>query len=510
MPSPRRQFLKTAGAVGLAALAPRIGQAQEAKKTNLLLVVAEDMGPTVGCYGDTQVETPHLDRLAAEGVRFENAFVTQASCSPSRSSILTGLYPHQTGQLGLAHYGYTIKTRPVKMPNRLKRDGYYTGIMGKLHVGPEKSFQFDYHGLPHGKTRTPDAVGKDFRAFLDKAGDQPFLFYLNVIDAHSPFLPQVDGFPAEPTKAEDVRPWPWLAWDSPELRQRVAGYYNCVRRVDLIVGEIMKVLGDAGLDENTLVVFIGDHGPAFCRGKTTNYEAGLRIPFIVRQPGVVKAGQVREQLISTVDLLPTFLMAAGMEVPGKLAGAPLQPLLADAGAPWRETLCAEFTSHGPTGYFPRRSIRDKRYKLILNLEGGSRQNPGGSVDGCPATRQALASDDETAKGVHACTRNPPKVELYDLAEDPCELRNRAGDPALADVQARLAEQLAQWRTQTGDPTLSEEGLKALSTFHDDFAKEAQKRMADEKKRLGVNKLPRGVAQKCMQLEATYAVPGAAE
>jgi N-sulfoglucosamine sulfohydrolase len=506
--TPRREFLKTASAVGLAACAPLAGAADAEKRPNLLLICAEDMGPTVGCYGDTQAQTPNLDKLAAEGIRFDNAYVTQASCSPSRSSILTGLYPHQTGQLGLAHYGYAMLTKPVKMPNRLKRSGYMTGIMGKLHVGPEKSFQFDYRGIPHGKTHNPDAVAKDFRNFLAKTEGKPFLFYLNLIDAHAPFLAQVDGFPENPTTPEDVRPWPWLVIDTPQLRKRVADYYNGVRRVDLAVGEVMKALGEAGLDKNTLVVFIGDHGPAFCRGKTTNYEAGLKIPFLVRQPGTVPSGQARSQLISTVDLLPTFLTAAGMDLPKQLAGAPLQPLLQDAGVPWRDTLCAEFTSHGPTGYFPRRSIRDARYKLILNLEAKSRGNPMPSVDGCPATRQALAGPDGPGKAVHELTVKPPEVELYDLSKDPSELRNLADDPALADVRARLLKELAAWRETTSDPTRTEAGLQALTAFQDGFRAESHRRVEAEKKRLGVKRLPRGVMHKCMQLQPTYDVPGA--
>ena len=505
MQTRRRDFLKAAGAVGVAGLIPARAQDAKAKPDNILLLCAEDMGPQIGCYGDQQVKTPNLDKLAAEGVRFANAYVTQASCSPSRSSILTGLYPHQTGQLGLAHYGYQTMHGPVKMPNRLKRGGYTTGIMGKLHVGPERSFQFDYKGLPHSKTRNPDAVGKDFRAFLAKAGEKPFFFYLNMCDAHAPLLDQVDGFPKVPTKPEDVTTWAWLG-SNPQMRKRVAGYYNCVRRVDLIVGEAMGILAEKGLDKNTLVVFIGDHGPPFCRGKTTNYEAGLHVPFIVRQPGNVPDGQVRPHLVSTVDLLPTFLTTAGMAVPKHLAGTPLQPLLADPRTPWRETICAEFTSHGPTGYFPRRSIRDARYKLILNLEAGSRGNPMPGVDGCPAGKLALAGEDAAAKALYTVTNHPPMIELYDLENDPSELRNLGGGPALAGVRDRLLAQLTKWREETKDPTLTEEGLKALTKFHDTFREEVQRKVAEEKKRLGKKKLPRKVMHKCRQLKPEYFVP----
>lgn len=502
----RREFLKLAGVCGLAALAPSSLRAAPAARPNLLLICAEDLGPTLGCYGDPQAATPNLDRLAAEGVRFANACTTQASCSPARSSILTGLYPHQNGQLGLAHYGYTTKHDPAKLPNTLREAGYRTGIMGKIHVQPENSFAFDYRGLGHGATRNPENVGRDFRAFLDQAPGQPFFFFLNLADAHTPFADQVDGFPADPVRPDDVKPWPWLGIDTPELRQRVAGYYNSLRRIDLAVGEALRALAERNLETDTLVVFTGDHGPAFCRAKTTNYEAGLHVPLLVRQPGTVPAGQVRPQLVSFVDLMPTFLAAAGLPLPGTLAGRPLQPLLADAGTPWRDTLCAEHTAHGPLNYFPRRSIRDARHKLILNLEAASRPNPIPSVDGCPATRQALAGDDEAAKDFHQLTVNPPPVELYDLEQDPGETRNLADDPAHRPTRERLLAQLEHWRRDTGDPTLTAEGLRELTAFHDRVTTETGQRLAAEKERLGTPKLPPKAVQKAMQIQPDYAVP----
>ncbi|MCK5803958.1 MAG: sulfatase-like hydrolase/transferase [Lentisphaeria bacterium] len=242
----RRHFVKGMAGLGAGLAVGRVAAQNTATRPNILLIVAEDMGPTLSCYGDPQVRTPHLDRLAAQGVRFERAFVTQASCSPSRSSILTGLYPHQNGQLGLSHYGFRMPDGLPNLPSELKKADYRTGIVGKLHVNPAKDFPFDFKGVGHGKTRDVRAPAASFRQFLQDGGAKPFFFYLNFADAHTPFSAQVAGVPEHPTKPDDVKPWDFLGIDSPELRQRVAGYYNSVRRVDEGIGQLMKVLDNPG------------------------------------------------------------------------------------------------------------------------------------------------------------------------------------------------------------------------------------------------------------------------
>lgn len=511
----RRAFLRGL-ASGAALSAPLFTNAFAAdpnrQRLNILLIVAEDMGPQVGCYGDSQAKTPHLDQFAAGAVRFENGFVTQASCSPSRSSILTGSYPHQNGQLGLAHYGFRMPDGLPNIPHLLKAAGYRTGIMGKLHVNPGKDFPFDFHGTKHGKTRDVRATAKTAAEFMSKGGDKPFFLYLNFADAHTPLTDQVAGEPKTPTKPAEVTPWPFLGVDTPALRKRVAGYYNCVRRVDLGVGLTLDALAKAGHADDTLVIFIGDHGPPFCRGKTTCYEAGLRIPFIVRWPGKSTAGLVSEKLVSTIDLLPTIAEAAGAPCPAGLPGKSLRRLLDRSEAPWRETLFAEFTNHGPTGYFPQRSIRDSRYKLIANLVADDRGHPGGSVDGCPAFKlsQTDACKDPKVKAAYKMMKNPPPEELYDLQTDPAELVNLAGRPELSAVQSRLRTALDQWRRKTQDPTVTAEGLAALTKFEDDSKANIQERLsaARAKAKTEGRKLSRREAQKCSQLKATYFVPAA--
>ena len=467
----RRRFLESVlvGAGGLAtpALLPGAAPSERrgAASPNIMLIVAEDMGPQIGCYGDTTVPTPSLDALARHGVLFRNAYVTQASCSPSRSSILNGLYPHQTFQLGLAHCGYRTHLGMPNLPGLLKARGYRTGAVGKIHVSPEKQFPFDVRGKhPHKDMRGYAAWA---RTFIKETADRPFFAYVNFSDCHKPFKTQEKGIPAEPVPVDKVRPFPVHAGmeDEAALLKETAGYYHGVQRVDAGVGMLIDVLEETGHDRGTLVVFIGDHGPPLSRGKTTTYEFGIRIPFLLRWPGRATPGRQTEALISTVDILPTCVAAAGGDLPSPLAGLPLQPLLEGDEAGWRDTLCAEWHTHGP-GFAPQRCIRDRRYKLILNLRTDT-PKPGKGVDGCVVSKLIGGAkyDGTDVRRVFDLMQKPPKVELYDLQADPREYRNLAGRPEMREVEQRLLGQLEAWRRETRDPFLDQEFFKRVKQHY---------------------------------------------
>ena len=339
-------------------------------RPNVLLITSEDNGPQLGCYGDPYVKTPNLDRLADEGVRFGRAFVTTASCSESRAAILTGLYGHQSGQIGLATHRYRMFGPLPNAASLLKRRGYRTGLIGKLHVNPESAFPFDFRpkvGKCNTFARRDVARVAELAAGFFKAADSPFFLMVNYADAHLPFLRQQHGLPKVPLTANDVRPLPWIGLDTPSLRQSQADYYNCIMRLDTGVGMLLAALADAGLAGNTLVIYLGDHGAQFPRGKLASYESSLHVPLIVRFPGQIPAGQTRPELISTVDLLPTILQATRTAPPPNLAGRSLLPLLSKTDKSWREYLFSEYHGHYPPLYFPQRTVRDQRYKLIVNL-----------------------------------------------------------------------------------------------------------------------------------------------
>ncbi len=465
----RRSFCRTmlVGAAGLKLASS--SRAQRPQRPNVLLITTDDMGPHLGCYGDRHARTPNLDALAEEGARFERAYVTQASCSPSRSSIFTGLYPHQNGQIGLSHRGYSMHEGIATLPALLAGAGYRTGVIGKIHVAPASATPFDWNGrLTVHETREVPKVAEAAASFIRESADGPFFLMVNYMDPHRPLLDQVEGVPAEPLGPDEIEPFPFLGLDTPKVRQEVASYYNCNTRADVGVGLLLAKLRESRMADNTLIIFIGDHGPPFTRGKTTCYEAGVRIPFIVRWPEHAQAGLASEALVSTVDILPTVAEAAGFELPTPIAGRSLVPLIEGKPAQWRDTLATEYTSHHQGGYFPRRAIRDERYKLIVNLL-PDRPNPIKGVDGCAAWGESRdpAFEGTRVRRVFDTHGDPPARELYDLQRDPVEFNNLADDPGYGSVLSRMRAQLRTWREETSDPLLDPQELARLTRWHDD-------------------------------------------
>ncbi len=447
-------------ALYLALFSATVCPAMGGNKPNVLLITADDLGLQLSCYGDKHIQTPNIDALAASGVRFKTAYVTQASCSPSRTSIFTGMYPHTHGHIGLAKPAnppLREEYRKHTLPALMKAAGYRTGIIGKLHVNPKSAFRFDTNrnrDLGPNRAREIRAMAKAAGKFLAEEPSNPFFLMMSYVDPHHPFAQQMDGLPRKPTQPGDVPAWPFHQVESPELLKEAANYYNCVRRLDIGVGLLMEQLKAAGKDENTLVIFLGDHGPPFARAKTTCYEAGLRVPFIVRWPGVSQPGLVSEAFVSSVDIVPTILDAVGLPVPEHVQGRSLRAVAAGDSAGWRKTLAGEFHQHGPRPFFPRRALRDTRYKVIHNLLAGKlRVNPRVDGDTSPVTALSEAYQGTAARAAMERAANPPEWELYDLKTDPWEFHDLASEPAHADTLKRMQALLRDWRRETEDPFL---------------------------------------------------------
>lgn len=446
-----------------------------AQPLNILLITADDMGLQLGCYGDKAIRTPHLDALAKRGRLFENAYVAQSSCSPSRSAMFTGLYPHANGQYGLLNAGVgfelhePLRTRTI--PALLKQAGYRTGIMGKLHVGPEKSFPFDQR--IKADTRDVKTAAAQAAAFLGEKSDAPFFLMANYSDPHvlgrSPrppteaFPTQYKGVPETPLKIGEVPAFLFQQLDETEQTERVTQYYNACMRFDAAVGLLLGELEKSGHADDTLILFVSDHGPPFFRGKTSCYEGGVHVPMIAVWPGVFDKSDRTSAFVSTVDLLPTILDAAGQPLPDGLHGRSLRTTLDPA--QHRPHLATEFHYHGNKPFFPRRSIRDARWKLIHNLRSGKAQPPTG-IDGDAALRLSRESSHrETAAGkAFEVAANPPEFELYDLHNDAAEFHNLAADPQHAANLDELKQSLLQWRQETNDPLLTTEGWDKVAAF----------------------------------------------
>jgi len=437
---------------------------------NVLLIVSEDNGPELGCYGDPYVQTPNLDRLAADGVRFTRAYVAQAGCSQSRAAYLTGLYPHQNGQIGLATWGFRMYRKDTpNIVSSLKQEGYRTGIIGKLHINPAEAFPFDFKEIPtanFGRKNLGD-YAKFARQFIT-SGAGPFFLSVNYPDAHSPWLKQVEGLPKVPLEAGDVKPLPYFGVDTPQLRTHMANYYNCMGRLDALVGDLLAVLTESGERDNTVVIYFGDHGADFLRGKRTSYEGGVRVPMIVQWPDRIPTAQVRNELVSTVDLMPTLLAAAGAKPVADLPGRSMMSLLQNQKTDWRRYLFTEYHTHAAKeNFYPQRTVRDGRFKLIENLL-PDEINPGYDFTvrkklADSDVESAIESADPEIRDAYRRMQKPPRFELYDLETDPYEFRNLADEPAHAEKLAELQKQLAAWRKQTRDPLLDPHILQRLKT-----------------------------------------------
>jgi N-sulfoglucosamine sulfohydrolase len=450
------------------------GECDAARRPNILLITADDLGMQLGCYGEKQIRTPHLDRLARDGTLFDRAYITCSLCSPSRSSILKGLYPHQTGQLGnddLVHVKgkQEPERRPGRFPIRpgvpnlfsvLKDAGYHVGIVGKLHVDPEAEFPMEPSKLAWSyEVKKYAQAAADF---LSRNAGGPFFLMVNYTDPHTPFQRQVDGLPPHPVlPGQVVPPAQFAGWEgpvAPSYAGEFADYYNCVMRLDIGVGLLMDALEKSGQADNTLIIFLSDNGPPFVqRGKGTCHEGGLQVPFIVRWQGHARAGVKRGELVSAVDIVPTVAEAVGIKWPGPVAGQSLIPLLQGKDVAWRRHVFGEYNTWRLVSEHckPTRTIRDDRYRLLVHLSAL-----------LPNRSRAKAGDSAATEPLHAWAggaamlhkafesfRKPPEIELYDLQADPHERTNLAGKPELADVQKRLMNALRVWCEQTGDRLL---------------------------------------------------------
>lgn len=441
-------------------------------RPNILLIVSEDNGPELGCYGDKNASTPVLDQLAEDGVRFSTAYVPFSVCSPSRACFLTGLYPHQNGQLGLATHKFAMYEDTPTLPAILQTAGYRTGMIGKLHVNPADAFPFNFRkitGANFGR-RNMREYADAAAEFFHEESDSPFCLSINYPDAHFPLHRQQFGLPVEPIEPEDVTPLPWMGIDTPRLRQFTADYYNCLRRLDDGIGMLLEELDQSGHSDNTLVVYIGDHGAQFSRGKCTVYEAGLRIPMIVRYPAKQATGTVRDELVTTLDLMPMFLEVADIEVPSTLPGQSLLSLVRNRDVDpeaWERYIVAMTTGAAPSIFFLQHSIRDSRYKLISSplseFEPHSRfahaylhQMNSHFAAGC--TEEEIASASELIQVVYRRFLHPPRYELYDLKSDPYEFHDLADSPEHAEIKAEMIFQLNRWQLKTRDPFQDEQRL----------------------------------------------------
>ncbi len=458
-----RLLLSLAFALALALPAP-------AAPKNVLLLVADDLGLQVGCYGDKVAKTPNIDALAKSGTRFMHAFASVASCSPSRATLLTGMPTHQCGQYGLAHATHNQHSfRTVRgLPALLGPAGYRSGVIAKLHVQPKEVFPFDVE--IGGNGRNPVQIAEQAKKFFAESGDKPFFLLVGFTDPHRAAKgfandgKYPDSVPAVKFDPKTV-PVPYHLPDTDEVRAELAEYYQSIARLDHGVGLVLKELEAAKQLDNTLVIFLSDNGIPFPGAKTTLYDAGVHLPLLIRKPGQ-KAGVACSAMASWTDLAPTILDWCGVKPApvGKkdapLPGRSLLPLLEQEKAEGWDRVFGSHQFHEVTMYYPMRMVRTRTHKYILNLahplEYPFASDLWGSDmwQGVLKRRDKFMGQREVRSFLHR-----PKEEFYDVSKDPNELNNLMLDAKWLAVPSNQVlvgahkSWLADWRKKTLDPWL---------------------------------------------------------
>ncbi|SIS80304.1 N-sulfoglucosamine sulfohydrolase [Zobellia uliginosa] len=445
---------------------------QDAKNTspNIILFVADDHGlDAIGAYGNKVIKTPNLDQLAAEGVRFNNAYCTSASCAASRSVILTGLYGHATGSYGHVHdYHHFSSYDNVKsLPVLLEKAGYETARIGKYHVAPESVYHFQ-KVLEANPRNTVEMAGK-CKDVINS--DKPFFLYFCTDDPHrgAPFesepwnLPNSFGNKKEGYKGVETVTYdpkdvivPDFLPDSKESREEIAQYYQSISRIDQGFGKLMNMLKASGKDKNTVVIYISDNGMAFPGAKTTVYEPGIKLPCIIKDPlANLKGGSVNNALISWTDLTPTILDMAGVDYDSNaFHGKSFKKILGKENPKGWNEIYASHTFHEITMYYPMRVVRDKNFKLIRNIA-WRQEYPFASDLWAASTWQEVYRSEKEYFGKRKVKDYlfRPEFELFDLSKDPGESHNLANDENYKDVLEGLKAKMKAFQKETKDPWL---------------------------------------------------------
>jgi arylsulfatase A-like enzyme len=423
---------------------------------NILWLVVEDMSPWLACYGDATVPTPTLDRLAAESVRYVNAFATSPVCAPARSSLITGMYATRIGTMhmrtgnpsgaalardasaydGIPSYQGVPPDWGRCFPERLRAAGYFCTNNAKT------DYQFE------APATVWDASGGQAH-WRDRAAGQPFFAVFNHGGTHeSRAFP--DSAPAPSVVAPEDVAVPPLYPDTPAVRDALARSYDNIARMDAWVGRQLDALEAAGLAGSTWVFFYSDHGVGLPRGKRSPYDLGTRVPLLVRAPGGTGAGTTEERVVSFVDFGPSVLSLAGLEPDARLDGVPFLGAHARRG----RGLAFAHADRFDSVYDRARSVSDGRFRYVRNLV----TDRGHLLDNAYRRKLPMMADLDALRESGAATAaqwqvvstGRPAEELYDTASDPWEVRNLAEDPRHAQRLVELRAALDRWLEETGD------------------------------------------------------------
>jgi N-sulfoglucosamine sulfohydrolase len=406
---------------------------------NIVFFLADDVSQEdLGCYGHPALKTPHIDALAAKGMRFDNAYLATSSCSPSRCSIITGRYPHNTGAPELH---VPLPDDQLRFPEMLRKAGYYTVLAGKNHMFGANDRAFDQITASR-----PRGSENWVRHLKDRPKAKPFFFWFAANDAHRDWQ-VTDDAPIYPPDQIVIPPY---LVDTPASREDLAHYYHEVSRFDHAIGLVTAELSRQGVLENTMIVIAADNGRPFPRAKSRLYDSGIKTPWIVHFPKVVQTPAVSRSLVSVIDLSATCLELAGIERPASIQGRSFLPVLKDPAATIRDMVFAEQNWHVYQNH--SRMVRFGDYLYIKNNH-PDRPNLCLEAYYDPAARDlwlAHAAKRTTPAQQQLFTHPQPKEELFRTDKDPHQLTNLAADAGHLAALETARGLLAEWTEQTGD------------------------------------------------------------
>lgn len=428
---------------GIEALA---GKPLSGSRPNIVFFLADDQSLfDHSTYGNDKVPTPDTQAFGEAGLVFEKAFTGQAICAPSRSMLYSGLYPIRNG----CFINHTAIRPGIKtLPEHLKPLGYDVILAGKSHVKPSGQFGWTHTFPPVKKPGLPRPwipVGEIDGYF--KNTDKPFCMMVTSEFPHGPY------FKESPFAPEEVK-LPPFSPDSEGHREYTARYYASIAEKEREFDALLKLLDKHGLVENTIVFYSDDHGQA--RGKFTVYDSGLNVAFMVRWPGKVKPGRT-DALASFTDFVPTAIELAGGKVPAGLDGRSLLPVLEGRSKSHHEYVYGVTHNQGIQNrhVFPQRSVHDGRYHYIFNFN---------STERIERDRAAGKTVDYFLERGAKKHKSQSEEELYDTQNDPHEMHNRAADPAMAAVKARLRRELFRWMKAQNDYLSESDGAQFLKVW----------------------------------------------
>ena len=439
-----------------------------ATPVNILMITVDDMSAdSIGAFGAKLLDTtPNIDRLAKQSLRFAHAHMTVGNCMPGRNVMFSGLISHNNKVEGF----YQVKNPGwPHMVDLMKNAGYFTGIRGKVsHSTPYQPYAWDANldTLPNGKKghyKDADSFGISTTDGIQKAkaAGKPFCLVVNVSDPHKPFWSKVKGggedphVPSRVFKADEV-PIPGFLFDDPEVRKELALYYSSVRRADDCVGKILEALDKSGEAKNTVVVFLSDHGMPLPFAKTQLYHHSTHSPWIVRWPGVTKAGAIdKRHMVSAVDMLPTLLDIAGAKHPKRLDGRSFLPLIKGQKRKGWGHVIKEYNENSGASRDPMRAIQSKKHLYIFNPWSNGERVFATATTGTVTYHRmaALAKSDPRLAKRLALYKYRVQEELYDVAADPDCLNNLIESSEHQAALGRLRRQLERWMVRTNDPLL---------------------------------------------------------